>query len=96
MPVIAVERLRDSITNLSGKKIWELNFRLQFMGAHSAQCWNCLTLIFNLTMTWRLDAVEAVYRVVFECLRMFVNNKKFSKEYGFRKSSLTSELCCCL
>ena len=50
------------------------------MGAHSAQYWNCLILIFN---SGGKDAIEVVYRVVFECLPMFVNNKKFSKKYEF-------------
>ena len=45
-------------------------------------------------MRQRFDAIEVVYRIVFECLRMFVNDKKFSKKYEFRKLSLTSELRC--
>ena len=58
---IAVERLRDSITNLYGKKIWEFNFRLHLMGAHRTQYWNCLVLIFKLIVMQRLDAIEIGY-----------------------------------
>ena len=43
-------------------------------------------------MQLRLYAIEVIYRVVFECLRMFVNNKNSQRSLKFRKSSLTSEL----